>query len=273
MVEDGSQAHGARHRGVRMGGFGDASGFSTNGVKPVATTEGGYMVTKEPDVYWKAIVSCQHAGRGDMIGRSNEPGSPEGLYPAVDTLVYTYRPNLVTALLTLDRLPKLDGENAARRANVESFRRQIAGVKAVSAPVADPDGECAFHIQTLNFDAEHAGISRDTYLKALQAEGVPAVTYVEKSLHKSPRLSPDWNGPRVMWTETIRQSGSDPTKVELPGCELKVARSIDLPWNYYREDKALMASIAAAFVKLEEGLDELRDWERSHSRSQPAGAH
>lgn len=263
VIEDGSQAHGARHRGVRVGGFGHASGFSINGVKPLATTEGGYMVTKEADVYWNAIVSCQHAGRSEMVGRATEPGFPERLRPAIDSLIYTYRPNLVSALLALERLPKLDSENAARRGNVELFKRHLTGVESVHAPEGDPEDECVFHMLTLNFDAAHAGVSRDTYIKALQAEGVPAVTYVEKALHKSPRLSPDWDGPRVMWTESIRRSGTDPTTVELPACEAKVSRSIEVPWNYFREDEALMASMAGAFVKVEEGLEDLRRLEKS----------
>lgn len=258
VIEDGSQAHGARHRGVRVGGFGDASGFSINGVKPLATTEGGYMVSKDVDVYWKAIVSCQHAGRSEMTGRATEPGFPDSLRPAIDSLVYTYRPNLVSALLALERLPKLERENEARRRNVELFKRHLAGVESVWMPEGDPRDECVFHMVTLNFEQARAGVSRDTYIKALQAEGVPAVVYCEKSLHRSPRLSPDWDGPRVMWTETIRRSGIDPTTVELPACDLKVARSIEIPWNYFREDEALMASMAGAFVKVEEGLADLR---------------
>lgn len=265
VIEDGSQAHGARHRGARVGSFGHASGFSVNGVKPLATTEGGYMVTREPEVYWKATISCQHAGRSELVGRASEPGFPDELRPFIDSLVYTYRPNLVTALLALDRLPKVDQENAARRRNVDLLQRHLGAVESVSLPQHDAGDECVYHMLTLNFDPTHAGVTRDTYLQALNAEGVPALVYVESALNRSPRLSPDWDGPRVMWTETIRRSGSDPTKAELPGCERKIAQSIEIPWNYFREDEALMASIADAFVKIEEQLDDLRAFERSQT--------
>lgn len=267
VIEDGSQAHGARHRGARVGSFGHASGFSTNGVKPIATTEGGYMVTKDPDVYWKATISCQHAGRSELVGRASEPGFPDWLRPFIDSLVYTYRPNLVTALLTLERLPKVDQENAARRSNVALLQRHMQGVRSVSLPEHDEQDECVYHMLTLSFDAQQAGISRDTYLAALNAEGVPALLYVERALNRSPRLRPDWDGPRVMWSETIRKSGSDPTQAQLPGCEQKIARSLEIPWNYFREDEALMASIAGAFVKVEEGLEDLRRFERSEAEA------
>jgi len=265
VIEDGSQAHGARHRGGQVGAFGDAAGFSTNGVKPLATTEGGYMLTRRAPVYWNATISGQHAGRGELLGRASEPGFPDELRPFIDSLVYTYRPNLVTALLTLARLPHVDAENAARRRNAERFFAALDGVGSVSWPSQHPDDECVFHMVTLNFDAEHAGISRDAFLAALNAEGVPAVGYVAKGLHQSPRLSPNWGGPRVMWTETLRKAGADPTRVELPGCDAKVARSIEIPWNYFEDDEQTMASLAGAFAKLEEGLDELRQLERSRA--------
>lgn len=262
VIEDGSQAHGARHRGVRIGAFGHAAGFSINGVKPVATLEGGYMLTSDPDAYWKATISCQHAGRGELLGRASESGFPDDLRPFIDSLVYTYRPNLVSAALALERLSQLDAENEARRRNVEIFRRQLAGVQSVVPPEYDPRDECVFHMLTLRFVPDHAGVSRDLYLKALQAEGVPAVAYVEQGLHVSPRLRPDWRGPRVMWSETIRRSAVDPTAVELPGCDEKVARSIEIPWNFVQVDERLMESLASALVKLEENLDELRAVER-----------
>jgi dTDP-4-amino-4,6-dideoxygalactose transaminase len=274
VIEDGAQAHGARHRGRRVGGFGHAAGFSTNGVKPIATTEGGYMVTQRADIYWKATISCQHAGRGELIGRASEPGFPDELRPFIDSLVYTYRPNLVTAVLTLERLPKLDAENAARRRNVELFKQHLAGVRSINWPEYNADDECVFHMLTLNFNGDYAGVSRDTYLKALQAEGVPGVVYVEQGLHKSPRLRPDWSGPRVMWTDTILRSGIDPTAADVPGCDEKVARSIEIPWNYFEENAPVMRSLGDAFVKLEEHLDELRALERGgvSDERQRAGA-
>jgi dTDP-4-amino-4,6-dideoxygalactose transaminase len=258
VIEDGSQAHGARHRGRPVGSFGHASGFSTNGVKPLATTEGGYMVTRVADIYWKATISCQHAGRGELVGRASEPGFPDQLRPFIDSLVYTYRPNILTAILTLDHLPRVNAENAARRRNAELFATHLEGVGSVRLPEHDPADECVFHMVTLNFDAEHAGVTRDAYLAALQAEGVPAVAYVERGLHLSPRLRPDNQGPRVMWSGAMRRAGFDPDALELPGCEAKVANSIEIPFNFTEVDEPLMASLAGAFAKLEENLAELR---------------
>lgn len=273
VIEDGSQAHGALHRGRRVGGFGDAAGFSINGIKPVATTEGGYMLSTRPDVYWKAILSGQHAGRRGMPGRADEDGFPDELRDCSDSLVYTYRPSTVSSILALDGLRALERRNEVRAAHVGQFLEGIADVEFLSAPSGPPHDSRVYYTLSLNFDEQLAGIGRDTFLRALRAEGVTAVAYVERPLHRLPRLSPDWSGPRVMWTDTLRRSGIDPTATELPGCEAKVGRSIDLPWNYAEPQPQLVEQMIDAVRKLAEQLDGLRAFERTHAVSssvQPA---
>ena len=61
-----------------------------------------------------------------------------------------------------------------------------------------------------------------------------------------------------MWTETLKMARADPTVAELPGCNQKVARSIEFPWNYVTVDETRMRSLADAVAKVEENLDELR---------------
>lgn len=259
VLEDGSQAHGAKHRGKRIGSFGDAAGFSTNGVKPIATTEGGFMLTKHENVYYRGIISAQHAGRGEMLGRASESGFPDSLRPFVDSIIYTFRPDVISSILALSRLEELDAENAVRRQQAADVRAVLDEVEYLTLPDHHEDDECVFHMVTMNFDAELAGISRDTMLRALQAEGVAAVGYVAAPLNKSPRLAPDWSGPRVMWTETMRRSGTDPAAAELPGCEEKVATSIELPWNIVPAQPEYIAQIAEAFEKVNAGIGSLRE--------------
>lgn len=258
VIEDGSQAHGARHAGRKVGSFGHAAGFSTNGVKPVATTEGGFLLTKVADVYWTATISAQHAGRSEMLGRASEPGFPDRLRPFIDSLVYTYRPDCVSAILGLDRLEHIDADNEMRGKQVRQLLAGIADIDYIAAPDYPDEDVCAYYMLTLNFDPNKAGFSRDTMLQALNAEGIQAISYVDKPLHQSPRLSPNWTKPAVMWTETIKRSGLDPTRAQLPGCETKVARSIEIPWNLVAEQPELIDQMIDAFRKIDKHADKLR---------------
>jgi dTDP-4-amino-4,6-dideoxygalactose transaminase len=262
LIEDGAQAHGARHRGTRVGSFGDAAGFSCMGGKLLATTEAGYLVTNREDVYWKAIISCQHAGNTAHPGRASEPDFPQQLLPYIDSLTYTHRVSTVNALLMVEQLEKLDQENAARTRNRALLLDAMDGVTSVAAPAYHDDDAPVFHMVSLNFVAEHAGISKQTYLAALQAEGVPIFNYVATPLHKLDRLRADTQAPKVMWNERIRRGGIDYAALELPGCERKVERSIEMLWNWIEDDPDAMRKLADCFIKVEENLDQLRAYER-----------
>jgi dTDP-4-amino-4,6-dideoxygalactose transaminase len=256
IVEDGSQAHGAVHRGRKVGQFGDAAGFSCMGGKLLATSEAGYMVTPHEQVYWKAAMAGQH------MGRSPESDFPDALRPYVDSLVYTYRLNPINAVLLAEQVKKIDDENEARRLNVAAFRAAMEGVRSVSFP-SYPEGDMpTYHMVTMNFQPQIAGVRRDTYVRALWAEGISIGPYVPAPIPQWRRL--DWqeyDGPKVMWTETLRQSGIDYSQTQVPNCEFKVAHSLELGWNYVEVDERKMDQMASAFEKVEENLDALRAWE------------
>jgi dTDP-4-amino-4,6-dideoxygalactose transaminase len=261
LIEDGSQAHGAKHRGKRVGSFGDAGGFSCMGGKLLATSEAGYLVTNRDDVYWNAVISCQHAGGTEDPGRADEEGFPSDLRPYIDSLHYTYRVSVLNAILLVDQLAKLDEENANRTQNRSWFVEAIEGVQSVSVPEY-PDGDPVYHMVSLNFRAEHAGISKQTYLAALKAEGVGAFSYIEVPLHRLERLRPGTGAPRTMFAERLERAGMDYAALELPGCDAKVERSFEMSWNWIDEDREAMSRLAAAFIKVEEQLDALRSYER-----------
>jgi perosamine synthetase len=265
IIEDGSQAHGALHRGKRIGGFGDAGGFSANGVKPIAATEAGFMVTKHEDVYWKAVMSTQHAsGTGELAGRAAEPDFPEELRGGADSLIYTYRLAPINAALMLERLQHVDPENEVRRRHFEILREGIADLETVSLPLPlYEDDESALHQVLVRFDAEAAGVEKSTFLEAVNADGLYAYEYLPKPMNTYPRLSPDWSGPRVAWTENLKRAGYDPTAVPVPHAEAQIRDHFNLVWNFVEFDPPFIEGMVDVLRKVEENLDALRAYERN----------
>jgi dTDP-4-amino-4,6-dideoxygalactose transaminase len=263
IIEDGSQAHGARHRGKRIGGFGDAGGFSANGVKPIAATEAGFMVTKREDVYWKAVVSTQHAnGMGELAGRGAEPDFPDALRDAADSLIYTYRLTPVNAVLMLERLQHVDPENDVRRRHFDILREGIADLKTVSLPLPlYEDDESALHQVLVRFDEDAAGVKKSTFLEALNADGLYSYEYLLKPMNTYSRLSPEWNGPRVPWTENLKRANYDPTAVPVPHAEAQIRDHFNLVWNFIEFDPPFIEGMVDVFRKVEENLDALRAYE------------
>ena len=258
VIEDGSQAHGALHDNKKVGGFGDAAGFSCMGGKLLASSEAGYMVTPHEEVYWKGSMGGQH------MGRSPEAGFPDELRTYADSLVYTYRLSPINAVLLVEQLKKVDGEISARRENVETLRTKLAGVKSVVFPTYAEGDVPSYHLITMNFVPEAAEISRETYIKALVAEGVGIFSYVPAPIPFWPRMQ--WNnyaGPRVMWTEMLERHGVEYMNTHIPNCEHKINHSLEMGWNYTNTDDGSIDRLASAFLKVEKNLVELRDWERS----------
>ncbi len=258
VVEDGSQAHGALVAGKMVGRWGDAAGFSCMGFKLLGTTEAGYLATPHEEVYWKAALSCQH------MGRSPDPGFPEKLRPYSDSLVYSYRLSPVTAVLLVEQLKKVDGENEGRRKNAALLKKSMAGLGLVSFPEYGPDVVPSYYTLSMNFRPEAAGVHRDTFERALVAEGLPVGHYVPAPIPHWERMRTDrgYRGPRTTWTEPLRRAGVDYRRERYPGAERKIERSIDMDWNYIRLDALRMRRMADVFAKIEENIDALRAWER-----------
>ena len=263
VIEDGSQAHGAIHAGRKVGTFGDAAGFSCMGGKLLATAEAGYMVTPHEDVYWKAALCTQH------MGRSPEPGFPHERFDGyVDSLVYTYRLSPLIAVMLAEQVKKIDEENAGRRESVRLFRAAVADVNVMRSPGYREGDDPAYHMLTMNFDAEFAGVSKQTFFQAMQAEGVSCFQYIPSPIPTWPRLHwQTYDGPKVMWTESLRQSGIDYREVRIPNCERKIAQSVEMGWNYIEPSEQKMHRLASAFIKVEENLPALREWEAGQEGS------
>jgi len=261
VVEDGSQAHGARVGGKKVGCYGDAGGFSCMGFKLLGTMEAGYLSTPHEDLYWRAALCCQH------MGRSPDPGFPRKLLPYVDSLVYSYRLSPVAAVLITEQLKKVDREIEGRRKNVRKLRKLLQGSRCLSFPSYRADEEPSYYTLTMNYSAQNAGVRRETFIRALAAEGVEVGCYVPAPIPYWERMrARGYKGPRTIWTRNLAAAGTNYRSRRLPGCEEKVLKSLDMDWNYLKYDPRRMEKLADVFGKVEENLPALRDWERSQDK-------
>ena len=265
LIEDGSQAHGAESAGQRVGTVGDAAGFSCMGGKVLATTEAGYLVTPHERVYWKGAMVGQH------MGRWGDPGFPADLRPYVDSLIDTYRVTPLNAVLLTEQLGLLDGRLERRRFHAALLRKKISSAKFVRMPDYGKD-KPSFHMVTMTFNPEAAGITRDTFAAALKAEGLHAYGYV-------PSPVPDWRrlqwqgykGPAVPWLASLKQARTDYRGMALPNCRWRVANAIETHFDFIDKDcSKSIGRIAEIILKVEANIGALRDHERVNGSASPA---
>ncbi len=242
LFEDGSQAHGARWRGTRVGAFGHASAFSCMGLKLLAGTEGGYAVFHDPAAAERAYLYGKHP-RGLKPERAAALAE-DGL---LDALQLGWRPCTVGAALVLAALPHLDGEIAARRRNAAELRRRLDGCAAVTMPPEPEGADGCWHLLSLVFNPEHAGCDLETYRARLQQRGVGTFRYIPVPIHRLKRLNPyDYDGPRVIWHEQLRRAGVDYRRTSCPNAEWRAEREFTMGFNWTVDAPEAMGQLAEA---------------------------
>jgi dTDP-4-amino-4,6-dideoxygalactose transaminase len=163
VLEDACQAWGAEWKGTPVGAIGDLGCFSFQASKNITAGEGGIIVTNSREHY-NMSWSLHNVGR-----------LPEGGWYQHEILGRNLRmTEWQAAILTaqLERLP--DGMEIRRR----SAERLTAGLAEI--PGLDPTKvdervtRHAWHLYQIRYDpGQFGGKSRDEFIKALNAEGIP----------------------------------------------------------------------------------------------------
>lgn len=127
VIEDAAQAHGARYKGKRVGGLGDAAGFSFYPGKNLgALGDGGAVTTNDPELAEKVRVLCNY---GSHVKYHHEV---KGLNSRLDEL---------QAAFLLAKLNKLDAWNERRKDIAANYLNELKGCKLLLPHVpewADP---------------------------------------------------------------------------------------------------------------------------------------
>ena len=183
VLEDCAHAHGARWRGRGVGSWGDAGSFSFQSSKLMTAGEGGIVTTSDEAVLDRlhALVNCGRQRPGVAAPASvDRPQLPDDGPPGGDP-----RGSARTA-----RPPARESGQCQRPAPVRCNRR---GPRALTNLRIDQRVTTqAIYQFVFRFDGEaFAGIDRDVFVAALEAEGVPADGRFYEALPRSELLRPD----------------------------------------------------------------------------------
>jgi dTDP-4-amino-4,6-dideoxygalactose transaminase len=164
LIEDAAQAHGAAWRGQRVGAIGDIGCFSFQSSKNVNAGEGGMVVTNDDALYARCW-SYKNYGR-----------IPEGAWYQHETLGDNFRITQFQAALLRTQLSRLDEWAAQRSANAAYLSEGLRTIGGLEPQKVDHRVSChAYHLFIVRYNAAaFGGWSRERFLEALRAEGVPA---------------------------------------------------------------------------------------------------
>ena len=259
LLEDCSQAHGAVYRGRPTGAWGDAAGFSCMGGKLFGATESGMILAASKGIYQKAMLAGHH------MSRTREAVTKK-LLPFADSLVWNYRPNVISCTLLLDQLPHLKKWNRARARNRDLFVKLCSTVPFLRFPKYRSHEEPSYHMTTFRYDREQArGLARETFCRALSEEGLYCACYVPNPIPLWPRMNPALCAAfPPMWNDNLKRARVSYRRGMWPVAE-KLCSETALETvfnNLTKYNPKLVRQWADAVNKVADNLDALRKWEQ-----------
>lgn len=135
VIEDASQAHGARYKGRMVGSIGDAATFSFYPGKNLgAYGDAGGIIFRDGEIAERARLFANHGSRKKYIHEI------EGRNSRLD--------GIQAAVLSI-KLPHLDSWNAARRKNAALYNQLLANIEGITIPVTADWGDHVFHLYVI----------------------------------------------------------------------------------------------------------------------------
>ena len=177
VIEDTAQAPGALYKGRYAGTVADIGVFSLNYHKHIHTGEGGVCVTDDPRLAERLQLIRNHAEA--VVG-------DKGVTDLTNMIGFNFRMTEIGAAIGTEQLKKLKVFADERAAAAERLSAGLRGLAGLRVPVVKPDCSHVYYVYPLLIDEGRTGVSRARLVRALEAEGVPALAEGYTNLHLLP---------------------------------------------------------------------------------------
>ena len=162
VIEDCAQAHGAEHKGHKVGSLGHVGAFSFQSSKNLTAGEGGCILTNDKEIRDRGYAFKD-------VGR--RPGGERWNYPR---LGWNYRTSEYLAAILLNRLNYLEDQTNLRNKNAAYLSNELKKISGITPPRwHNWVTQHGYHLYMMLYHpAEFGNHSRDEFVEALQAEGI-----------------------------------------------------------------------------------------------------
>ena len=180
LIEDNAQAICAKQCGKYTGTIGDIGVFSLNYHKHIHTGEGGVCVTDNPNLSQRMQMIRNHA-EAVVEGANVED--------LVNMIGFNLRMSELSAAVGIVQLENLEAHMDARTTFAEKLSTNLSGLSGFEVPSLRHNSTHSYYNWVAKYDEKATGVSRDLFIKALIAEGVPCFAGYVKPLYLLPTFS------------------------------------------------------------------------------------
>jgi dTDP-4-amino-4,6-dideoxygalactose transaminase len=216
-----------------VGAIGKAGTFSFQASKNLNAGEGGVVLTDDEETFERAwsLANCGRVRNGGWYEHRMLSGN--------------YRMSELQAALLLSQARRLEAQTDQRNENAHYLAAQLGEIPGIRPLARDPRvTRHAYHLFIFRYDgAEFGGMSRDEFLAALRAEGIPC----------SPGYSPLYRSPAFKIDTNTHPFPArvDYSAVRLPAVEQACEEAVWLNQGLLLAEKADMDDIVAAIRKIQ----------------------
>ena len=182
IVEDAAHAIPCSYKGEKIGKIGNCTMFSFYVTKPMATGEGGMVVTDSDEIADRIRVMRLHGINRDIWNRYRD-NKPNWYYEVIEPGFKYNMPDLMAAI-GIHQLKKVHRFQKRRQMIARRYDEAFANLPLKTPVVANPEDRHAWHLYVIQLDLERIRISRDEFIEKMAEKGVgTSVHFIPLHIH------------------------------------------------------------------------------------------
>lgn len=249
VIEDACQAWLGEYNGKKLGTLGDLGCFSFQNSKNLPTGEGGAVLGNDEQIM-------------DRCHSFHNCGRPFGSVPATSaypTRGSNRRMQQIQAIMLLSQMKRIEKDAEVRLENaryLDERLNQIPGIHTYQLVAGN--NRSAYHMYPFRFVSEEFdGVSRDKFMQALRAEGIPcSVGYGKQNYDGIIEEALNSRGYQRLFSKQRLKQWRETNY--LPGNDQLAEQAITFYQSMLLGSKADMDDIVDASLKIYERRDSLR---------------
>jgi dTDP-4-amino-4,6-dideoxygalactose transaminase len=239
VLEDAAHAWGSQWQGRGAGTLGSCGTFSFQVSKNITAGEGGILVTNDEQLadLCRSFSHCGRAKDGDWYG-----------HPVLGS---NLRMTEFQAALLLAQLARLEAQTRQRERSTALLDEALTGISGIRLLAPAPGmTRRSYHMYVFRVDEEALGTSRAKFLKALEAEGVPASEGWYQPLYRNGVFTNAHRLPPHGIRAPLAGKGVDYTSASCPVCEQVCRDAVWIPQNVLLAEEPQIRRLAEAICKV-----------------------
>jgi dTDP-4-amino-4,6-dideoxygalactose transaminase len=243
VIEDCAHAHGAKWRGRGAGAWGDAGSFSMQTSKLMTAGEGGLVTTNDDELFelCQSYVNCGRASSTDRFGHR--------------ILGFNYRLSEFQAAVLLAQMHRLGEQTALRAQRAARLSEGLAKIDGLGLLKRDERLTTqAIYQYVFKYDPQaFGGASRNRFVAALEAEGVPCDGLFYEPIYRSALFHIDARDFLQLQADNLPWANAHCPVAERAAYE----EAVWMPHQILLGDENDVDEVIEAIVKIQNNLDEL----------------